>query len=62
MIVMIATVDPGVLVPIAMVIAIVVTLVVTTRPRDDASGTYRGNGEHQTGDSNSCCVFHGVSW
>jgi hypothetical protein len=61
MIVMFAAVDPGVLMPIAVVIPIVVALVVT-RPRDDASGTYRGNGEHQTGDSNSCCVFHGVSW
>ena len=58
MIVMIAAVDPDVLVVIAVVIAIVVAL---ARPRDDAPGANRGNGEQQAADYNSCCVFHGVS-
>jgi hypothetical protein len=58
MIVMIAAVDPDMLVVIPVVIAIVVAL---AWPRDDASGADRGNGEQQAADYNSCCVFHGVS-
>jgi hypothetical protein len=58
MIVMIAAVDPDMLVVVAMVIAIIVAL---AGPGDDASGADRGNGEQQTADYNSCCVFHGVS-
>jgi hypothetical protein len=58
MIVMIAAIYPGMLVVIAVVIAIVETL---ARPRDDASGANRGEGEQQAADYSSCCVFHGVS-
>jgi hypothetical protein len=58
MIVMIAAVDPGVFVVVAVVIAIVEAL---AGPRDDASGADGGNGEQQAADYDSCCVFHGVS-
>ena len=60
MIVVIAAVNPGMLMVIAVVIAIVVAFVVPGA-RDHAAGAHRGNGEHQAGDYNSCCVFHGVS-
>ena len=58
MIVMIAAVDPGMLVVIPVVIAIVEAL---AWPRDDAPGADGGNGQQQAADYNSCCVLHGVS-
>lgn len=62
MIVMITAVDPGTLVPIAVVIAIVIALAIAVAGAcDDASGANRGDGEQQAADCKSCSVFHGVS-
>jgi hypothetical protein len=58
MIVMLTAVDPGMLVVIPVVIAIVEAL---AGARDDASGTNGGKGQQQAADYSSCCVFHGVS-
>jgi|HubBroStandDraft_2_1064218.scaffolds.fasta_scaffold1609233_1 hypothetical protein len=58
MIVVVATIDPNVLVVVAVVIAVVVAFV---RSRDHASGGQYGQTEKNAADYGSFCVIHGMS-